>query len=239
MKVTTLRLPEDLHEALETEAGDRETSLAAYVRTILHQRDDLDLVGGQNTQPNTPPNTSPNTDPNTLPDTLVETIAALDERVSELEERLDQQATATREPRSEQEGPPQESTESDESATHDDRAAQSSQVVTDAPERSVDDAEAAPRSAIDEVLTGWRPGRNRDKREQQLAAGRAVLEWLREQKVASAADFREDLEPEHPVSDQSAATWWKKTGREALKRAQEAGLVEFVDGRNEWTWTGE
>lgn len=77
------------------------------------------------------------------------------------------------------------------------------------------------------VLTCWRPGRNREKREQQRAAGKAVLEWLRDQEVASAADFKEVVEPEHPVDDQSPSTWWKKTGREASRGFPLEPVVSF------------
>ena len=145
---------------------------------------------------------------------LDEKMTDLSERVEELEERRPDRRdrAGSHEPRSEREQSPRERAESDENATE---------------------------SPIDAALDGWRPGRNRDKRKEQRRAGRAVIEYLQEQKVASAVEFREDIETDHPVTGQSPPTWWKKTGREALNRAQDAGLVEFVDGRKEWKWRGE
>jgi hypothetical protein len=104
---------------------------------------------------------------------------------------------------------------------------------------AVADTESDTTPRIEQVLADWRPGRDREKRDEQRAAGRAVLEWLRDQEVVSAAEFKEAVEPESPVPGQSPPTWWKKTGREALKRVRDAGFVEFVDGRKEWEWRGE
>jgi len=90
---------------------------------------------------------------------------------------------------------------------------------------------------IGDALDGWRPGRSPgEKREQQRAAGRAALEYLRGRSVATAAEFREDVAPEHPVDGQSPDTWWKNTARPALNRARDAGVVEFKDGVKEWRW---
>ena len=65
MKVTTLRLPESMYQALEAEADEREMSLSEYVRDILRER--------PNTQPNTQANTS---------------LGELEQRVSALEAEL-------------------------------------------------------------------------------------------------------------------------------------------------------
>jgi hypothetical protein len=93
--------------------------------------------------------------------------------------------------------------------------------------------------AISDVLDGWRPGQSPDRREQRREAGRAALRYLRRHEVRTAADFRRDVEPEAPVDGQSPDTWWRQSARPALKRAQEAGLVTFVDGRHEYRWVGD
>jgi len=94
-------------------------------------------------------------------------------------------------------------------------------------------------AVIEDVLDGWRPGRSQEKREQQRAAGRAALAFLHEQDIATAAEFREQVEPQYPVDDQSPATWWKNSARPALQRAREADLVAFKDGVKEWRWTAD
>lgn len=101
-----------------------------------------------------------------------------------------------------------------------------------------DDAARDESDAVDGVLEGWRPGRSPgEKREQRQAAGRAALDYLRAQGVATAAEFRQDIEPEHPVNGQSPETWWRKTALPVLKRAQDAGVVTFTEGSKEWRWT--
>lgn len=70
MKVTTLRLPESMYEALEDEAEEEEKSVSEYIRGILRQR--------ENTQPNTQANTTEYDD----------RIRDLEQRVGDLEERL-------------------------------------------------------------------------------------------------------------------------------------------------------
>lgn len=92
---------------------------------------------------------------------------------------------------------------------------------------------------IDDVLDGWRPGRSPgEKREQQRAAGRGALEYVRAVAAPTAAEFRGHVEPQYPVDGQSAETWWRKTARPALERARDEGLVTFNDGVKEWRWVG-
>jgi hypothetical protein len=91
--------------------------------------------------------------------------------------------------------------------------------------------------APEDLLDGWRPGRSPgEKREQQQAAGRAVLEYLRDRGVAQAVEFKQDVEPDHPVDGQSPDTWWKNTARPALNQARDPGPVTFKDGEKEWRW---
>ena len=73
MKVTTLRLPESMYEALESEANQNELSPSEYMRQILRNRQQI---------------TQANTEPNTLYDAGYDATEyeALEERVSKLEE---------------------------------------------------------------------------------------------------------------------------------------------------------
>lgn len=102
------------------------------------------------------------------------------------------------------------------------------------------DAGGSGEGSIGDILEGWRPGRaTGEKRKQQRAAGQAALAYLRDQDVATAAEFRRDVEPEYPVDGQSTETWWKKTARPALNRGRDAGVVTFKDGVKEWRWTAD
>jgi hypothetical protein len=78
MKVTTLRLPEQMHESIEEEAADAEMSVAEYIRAVLRTR-----------QEHTPTNTlaqSPGDSPGEY-DELRERVAELEARVDELEDQ--------------------------------------------------------------------------------------------------------------------------------------------------------
>jgi DNA-binding transcriptional ArsR family regulator len=99
--------------------------------------------------------------------------------------------------------------------------------------------EADAYQAIADVVQEWRPGNNLDRREQRRAAGRAALEFLRDRDVAQAEEFKRDLEPEHPVDNQSPDTWWTETARVCLKRAAEASLVRLDRDNNDWYWVGD
>jgi len=118
-----------------------------------------------------------------------------------------------------------------ESASHEDIM-----ETVDGPTESVADDTTA---ETDEIIADWRPGRSADeRREQRRAAGKAALEYLCDRGAATAAEFKQDIEPEYPVDGQSTDTWWKKTARPALDLGKETGVVEFVDGIKEWRWVG-
>lgn len=89
---------------------------------------------------------------------------------------------------------------------------------------------------IETVLAGWKPGRSYEKQQEQRAAGRATLEYLRQVGEATAGEFRAEVEPEHSVEGQSKTTWWKNSARPALKLARESGVVSFTDGSKVWEW---
>lgn len=158
---------------------------------------------------------------------LMDNTGDLDERIDQLEARLDRLETNCARParheRTTERATREKSADNDKSETHD---------------KSEDTDERETDADIEAMLNEWRPGQSREKRARQREVGRAVIEWLRDQEVASASDFKAELEPEYPVRGQAPQTWWKKTGRAALKRAKDAGLVTFVDGRKEWRWTG-
>jgi Arc/MetJ-type ribon-helix-helix transcriptional regulator len=219
MQPTTLRLPDELVAQIEDRADEQGySSRSEYIRVVLREHVEDETGEGDDRD-------------------QASAIADLTERVTDLEERLDRRE-ASHEPKSYHRDPSTQKRSESVTADTDDREEQVAPASDDASATAEADAETAPAEDIDEVLTGWRPGRNQEKREQQHAAGRAVLEWLRDQEVASASEFKAHVETEAPVTGQSPPTWWKKTAREALKRAQDAGLVEFVDGRKEWKWRG-
>ncbi len=109
MKVTTLRLPESMYEALEAEAEAEEKSLSEYVREILRNR--------ENTQPNTQEHTQPNTSE------YDERIRDLEQRVGDLEEWVSAQGEpVTDERRPDRRPEPAESPSGQEAPSDDVRA---------------------------------------------------------------------------------------------------------------------
>jgi predicted transcriptional regulator len=78
MKPVTIRLDEDLVDALDAEADDRDVNRTEYVRNILRNRETV----RDNTRDNTSDNTSANTSEYA---TLEERLADLEARVEELE----------------------------------------------------------------------------------------------------------------------------------------------------------
>lgn len=89
------------------------------------------------------------------------------------------------------------------------------------------DLDASIDDAITDALEGWRPGRSIDEREARRESGRAAIEWLHEIGTASAGEFKREAYPEIGLETQSADTWWRKTARPALQKAQDAGLVKY------------
>jgi len=78
MKVTTVRLPESLHESLETEARENEMSVAEHIRAVLRNREE-----------HTPANTTPTSEGDAPAEyATAETVAELRERVEDLEDRV-------------------------------------------------------------------------------------------------------------------------------------------------------
>jgi hypothetical protein len=80
MKVTTLRLPETMHESIEAEAAEQEMSVAEYIRAVLRTR-----------QEHTPEHLSEPAAGASAGeyDELRERVGELEERVDELEEQAE------------------------------------------------------------------------------------------------------------------------------------------------------
>jgi len=80
MKVTTLRLPETMHESIEAEAAEQEMSVAEYIRAVLRTR--------QEHTPEHLSESSAGASPGEY-DELRERVDELEERVEELEEQAE------------------------------------------------------------------------------------------------------------------------------------------------------
>ena len=93
-----------------------------------------------------------------------------------------------------------------------------------------------PDETIRDVLDGWEPGRLPAERELIRGEGARALAWLREQdRPASAGDYRDAVfEPDRV--EVSEATWWENYARPALKRAVDAGVVEYRAGHHDYRW---
>lgn len=92
---------------------------------------------------------------------------------------------------------------------------------------------------IKDLLNGW-PPRGEQNRDDRREVALAALRWLRDEAgVAGKPEFVDALYDEHPVGGQGDDTWWRKTVRPALMEADEAGIVEFHEGRWDYEWKGE
>jgi len=67
-----------------------------------------------------------------------------------------------------------------------------------------------------------------------VAAARAIMERMVAEDGISKSRAQEDLLPEHDVEEQSAATWWRKNGKDILG---EIDVVKWRSGRNEYVLT--
>jgi hypothetical protein len=212
MKITTLRLPEELYESLEAEANEREISFAEYVRPVLKRRNELS-DDGENTQPNT--------DLENRIDELENVLGELAERVERNEQALTSNERAMANGSSVEVSDDTAPTESEDTAP-------STPTALDA---SIDDA-------ISEALDEWRPGRGHNEREARRESGRAAIEWLRDRGAASASECKREAYPAIGLDGQSADTWWRNVGRPAISAAVDDGVVEYE--RNvgyEWVGT--
>lgn len=134
----------------------------------------------------------------------------------------------------------------EEPVEEDDIAAEDS---SPAPVAETDEPEVEQTAGIDEILARWEPmGENA---QQRLDAGRAVLEYVREQGKATKDDIFEDVYPENEIESQSEDTWWRTTARGvgekngALALAEAAGAVRWVrtppnsDESHHFLWVGD
>lgn len=160
---------------------------------------------------------------------VLQTDSHLAERVDELEARLSEIEDAVN-------APSEEDAEDDRAAASGGR--EESDDQSDTPEQK---SHSGPRGAsesdgdLDDILTGVYDGRER--REARREAGRAALQWLREQdEYQSAKNFKKALHPEHSTNGESADTWWRKNARPAVQAAVDADLVDYRPGHHDYRW---
>lgn len=228
MRPISIKLDEETIETIDAEAEENDLTRSQYLRRIIDDRDAIEdgtPVSRESLQP-------------LVEQAVQETVADLAVDVDDLTERLarleatDDRPASGEAPRTT--GPPRDTEPFTERSEH-----------TPAPDSTPTKAHtpaADGASHIDEeietLLEGWRPGQSLARREERRAAGRAAIEYLRENDVASASEFKRDVEPEHPVSEQSTDTWWRKTAKPALKRAEIKGWADYETGKGDWHWIG-
>lgn len=72
-----------------------------------------------------------------------------------------------------------------------------------------------------------------DRADARVAAARAIMERMVAEDGISKSRAQEDLLPEHDIEEQSAATWWRKNGKDILGQIER---VEYQSGRNEYVF---
>jgi len=209
MKPVTIRLDEDLVDALDAEADDRDVNRTEYVRNILRNREAV--------RDNTRDNTSEYTEENTgeyerTRDNTVENTreyAALEARVEELEERLDDLEAGA-------------------------DAIAPTPLATDTP-----GAEVEPSDAVVDALeaSGWSHGRNREERERNAAVAAWALEVLREAgRECRRADVPLDALDDDRKPD---TVWHQVVRPAILQVAAETDAVETSTNDQRYRWVGE
>jgi polyhydroxyalkanoate synthesis regulator phasin len=209
MKPVTIRL-EELVDALDAEADDRDVNRTEYVRNILRNREAV--------RDNTPDNTGEyaetnaseyertrdNTRENTGEyDALAERLADLEARVEELEAGGGGAISPTA-------------------------------LATDTP-----GADVEPSDAVVDALaaSGWSHGRNREERERNAAVAAWALEVLREH---GRECRRADVPLDALDDDRKPDTVWHQVVRPAiLQVAAETDAVETSTNDQRYRWVGE
>ena len=214
MKPVTIRLDEDLVDALDAEADDRDVNRTEYVRNILRNReavrDNTSDNTGEYAEANTRKyertreNTTDNTTDNTGEyDALGERVADLEARVEELEAGGGGAISPT-------------------------------PLATDTPSADVE-----PSDAVVDALaaSGWSHGRNREERERDAAVAAWALEVLRE---ADRECRRADVPLDALDDDRKTDTVWLEVVRPAiLQVAAETDAIETSTNDQRYRWVGE
>ena len=209
MKPVTIRLDEDLVDALDAEADDRDVNRTEYVRNILRNREAVRDNTRDNTSEYAEENTGEyeRTRDNTVENTREYT--ALEARVEELEERLD-----------------------DLEAGGD--AIAPTPLATD-----TRGADVEPSDAVADALaaSGWSHGRNRDERQRDAAVAAWALEVLRRRgDELRKADFPLDaLDDERKVD----TVWLQVIRPALLAVAEATDAVETSTNDQRYRWVGE
>jgi hypothetical protein len=96
---------------------------------------------------------------------------------------------------------------------------------------------------VDDVADDVLPGSGA-KLEARREAFRAVVDHLREHRIATPSDFREAVYPDHQAQytdgKDPAHSWWKNAMYPALKElADRTDEIERPDQAGEWRWRGD
>ena len=213
MKPYPVRLPEGLIADLETEADERDLSTAEYVRKILRGRH----------------STQEYTEHSTQEYTLSDRLDELEERLAELERHLEGHTPAP-EPEPPREPEPAENPPG--GRANQAHNPQGKDAETRLPEPETSD--------IDEILLGWEPGRSAEERDRRRAAGRAILEWVREQpEPVTRSRVLDAVYAEAALEEQNERTFWDKIALPALQTAAEAGAVRYREGHYDYLWIAD
>jgi len=210
MKPVTIRLDEDLVDALDAEADDRDVNRTEYVRNILRNREAV--------RDNTPDNTVEYAETNTREyertrDNTRENTGeyeALEGRLADLEARVEELEAGGG------------------------GAIAPTALATDTP-----GAEVEPSDAVVDALeaSGWSHGRNREERERNAAVAAWALEVLRE---ADRECRRSDIPIDALDDDRQPDTVWHQVVRPAiLQVAAETDAVETSTNDQRYRWVGE
>jgi predicted transcriptional regulator len=218
MKPVTIRLDEDLVDALDAEADDRDVNRTEYVRNILRNR----KTARDNTTDNTTDNTGEyaeentgeyertrdNTNPNTNDNTRE--YEGLAERVADLEARVDDLEAGGG------------------------GAIAPTPLATDTGAPDVEPSDAAVEAL---ESSGWSHGRNREERERDAAVAAWALEVLRD---ADGECRRSDFRLDALDDDRKTDTVWLEVIRPALLAVAEAtDAVDVGDTKQRYRWVGE
>jgi len=214
MKPVTIRLDEDLVDALDEEADDRDVNRTEYVRNILRNRetvrdntrDNTSEYGAENTREyeRTRDNTSDNTSANTSEyATLEERLADLESRVEELE------------------------------------AGGGGAIATTPLATGTPGADVEPSDAVVDALeaSGWTEGSTRDTRERNAGVAAWGLAYLRE----AGEELRRGDFPLDALDDGRDTDFlWLSVIRPAvLAVAAETDAVETSSNDQRYRWVGE
>lgn len=257
MKVTTLRLPEDLVKALDDEYDEYgHSNRSEYVRWLLERREGI----RENTE-NTTACSERDTE-NTLGDRVddlethvdasltgaAEVLTSLSERIDELEHRLDERAEGDRVDDLEARLAAVEDRlhttidgdvslvardgADDETSGHHRETPPGDERGQETPETATASEPTATDETIERIVEDVSASWDDDDRlEDRRDAARAALRLMRDRGSLGRTVASEQLLPEYAVEGQNERTWWRQNIRDAVA---EAG--SYSRGRSEYVW---